>query len=115
MLQTESNKIVNLIVSILSGIGIYFLFLFLLSCRNEVLKIQELTNHFNRCPQEEFDRKLAEILMQLKLIDSYNYYYEINDHLLFVALEQYPRHREFRELCYRTGLKPRLEKNMSVL
>lgn len=96
-------------------IGLYFVVLFLISCRDEVLRIQELTLFYNRCPQDEFDRKLAEILIQLNIIDPYNYYYENNDHLVYVALKYYPMHSELRDLCYRTGLKPRLEKNMSIL
>jgi hypothetical protein len=105
----------RVLISLLAAISIYFLFLFLLSCNEEVNRIQEETKFYNTCDFILFERKLADIMIQLDLIDDFNYYLDRNENLLQIAAENYNRLPVFREICYRNGLKPRLEKNFAVL
>lgn len=94
---------------------VYFFVLFILSCYDEMNTIQEQTNYYNQCSEEEFERKVAELVIEFKGLPSFNFYMEKNNEVFFVAAVLYKQNPYFREICYRCGVKQRLEKNFAVL
>lgn len=93
----------------------YFFVLFLLSSYEEMVRIQELTAYYNFCSEDEFERKVAEILIELGLVKDYNYYVVKNEDIYAIAHSCYGKNFAFRNLCYRTGVKSRLEKKFYVM
>lgn len=108
-------KASSIVVFFAVAVFIYFIALFILSCFDEIQRIKEFTRHYNLCSDEEFERKLAEILIELKFIKDYNFFTKRDYDVIFISYQIYRKSRKFREMCYRTGIKPRLEKQFKLL
>lgn len=93
----------------------YFLIVFVISTYEEITRIENNTRHYNLCSEEEFERKLAEIMIQLDLVEDYNYYLVSNKSLVPLAHKFYPLSFHLRNMCYRCGIKNRLEKQFYVM
>lgn len=93
----------------------YFVIVFVISTYEEMTRIENSTRHYNFCSEEEFERKLAEIMIQLHLVEDYNYYLIDNKFLIPLAHKYYPVSFHLRNTCYRCGIKNRLEKQFYVM
>lgn len=100
---------------LIATVLLYFFIVFIVSTIEEVSRIENLTRHYNLCSEEEFERKLAEIMIQLDLVADYNYYTLPNKFLVPLAHKYYPLSFHLRNMCYRCGIKNRLEKQFYVL
>lgn len=108
-------KLTTVIIIFAVLIFSYCFCIYVISSYDEIRQIEKLTKHFNTCDKEEFERKLAGLLIEFDVIPSYNFFMERNENLYSYAARTYPKNKKFREMCYRVGLKQRLEKVLETV
>lgn len=111
----ESFRFTTATFTLVATVLFYFLIVFVISTYEEMTRIENNTRHYNLCQEEEFERKLAEIMIQLQLVEDYNYYAISNKFLIPLAHKYYPLSFHLRNMCYRCGIKNRLEKQFYVM
>lgn len=108
-------KLTTVIILFAVVIFLYCFSIYVISSYDEILRIERLTKHYNTCDKEEFERKLSGLLIEFDVIPNFNFFLERNEHIFSYAAVTYPKNKKFREMCYRCGLKQRLEKVLETL
>jgi hypothetical protein len=99
----------------LLAITFYFFGLYIVSCYEEVNRIQKLTAYHTFCPDHVIESKVKDILIDFHFLNNNAYFVENKQELWLTAAEAYTRNVRFRNVCYKNGLKHRLEKNFQAM